>query len=289
MKFANPKTDFTFKRLFGDEQRKNLTMNFLNNLLERKSGNLITQITFCDNTNVPEMEEYKYSSVDVNCTDQSGARFIIEMQVAHEVYFLLRSQYYASCALSRQLKKGVEYQFLKPVIFVGIMNHTIFDDTQDAITHNLICNSKTGQQTMHHLEFHYVELSKFNKELDELVTEMDKWLYFFKKADDLEIIPEIFAKSLDFVEAFHVVEQSLWTPAEHEKYRKQLDVMYRDEILQAGLEERGRQEGLEEGIQKGALKEKEAMAINALHEGLNVDLIVKLTSLSVEQIQSLKK
>ena len=65
--------------------------------------------------------------------------------------------------------------------------------------------------------------------------------------------------------------------------------MYRDEILQAGLEERGRQEGLEEGIQKGALKEKEAMAINALHEGLNVDLIVKLTSLSVEQIQSLKK
>ena len=160
MKFANLKTDFTFKRLFGDKHRKNLTINFLNNLLERKQGNLILEITFCDNANVPEMEDYKYSSVDVNCIDQSGARFIIEMQVAHEIYFLLRSQYYASCALSRQLKKGVEYQNLKPVIFIGIMNHTIFDETQDAVTHNLICNVKIGKQTMHHLEFHYVELSK---------------------------------------------------------------------------------------------------------------------------------
>ena len=262
-------------------------------MLERQQSHLITEITFCDNTNVPEMEDYKYSSVDVNCVDQSGARFIIEMQVAHEVYFLLRSQYYASCALSRQLKKGVEYQTLKPVIFIGIMNHTIFDNSQDAITHNLICNIKTGQQTMHHLEFHYVELSKFNKKLDELVTEMDKWLFFFKEADNLEIIPESFAKSKDFIEAFHVVEQSLWTPAEYEKYRKQLDAMYRDEILQAGLEERGRQEGLEEGMLKGEAKgmqkTSKAMAIKLLKKGMDIAEIAEITELSIEDIQSFKK
>lgn len=275
MNFATPTTDFTFKRLFGDAQRTNLPINFLNNLLERKEGNLITKIVFSDTANIPKAEGSKQSSVDISCTDQSGHQFIIEMQVAHEVYFLLRSQYYASFALSNQLKKGGSFEYLKPVIFVGIMKHDLFDYNQDPITHHFIIDSKTGKQSMEHLQFHYVELSKFHKKIEELETQMDKWLFFFKNATDLEMIPEQFKSSPDFTEAFHVVEQSLWTPEERKIYRKNLDEMSFYDRLQEGM------------VEKGERKKAEKIAIKLLKKGTNICDIADITELSVEQLELL--
>jgi predicted transposase/invertase (TIGR01784 family) len=273
MKFANVQTDLTFKRLFGDDQRKNLTINFLNAVLNRKKGNLIKSLTFCDGANIPEIEDYKYSAVDINCIDEAGNRFIIEMQVAHQVYFLLRSQYYVAYALAQQLKKGQKYSTLIPVIFVGIMNHRLFEDRLKAITHHGICDLETRKQSMFHSEYHYIELANFNKTIDELETDLDKWLFFFKESQDLEIIPPIYQNSPDFLEAFHVLEKSLWTPEEQELYRKQLATIHHDDLIQEGL--------IEKGIEK--------VAINGLKEGLSLELLQKLTGLSIEQIQSLKK
>ncbi len=281
MKFANPKTDFTFKRLFGDDHRKNLTINFLNNLLERKSGKLITEITFCDNANIPAAETEKVTYLDISCTDQSGTDFIIEMQVAKEASFLQRSQYYAAFALSNQLKKGDLYNKLQPVIFIGIMNNPLFANKNKAISHHLICDMDSHQQSLRHLEFHYIELSKFHKKLDELETQIDKWLYFFKHADSLETIPQQFATSKEFKEAFHVIEQSLWTTAELKAYQRSLDALNRDFRLQEGI--------FDEGLAKGAQKKAEAVAINLLKMQVSAEIIAQATELSIEQIQEIAK
>lgn len=277
MKFANPKTDFTFKRLFGNEHRKNLTIDFLNNLLERKQGNLITHITFCDNANIPTAETEKVTYLDISCIDQLQHNFIIEMQVAKEAAFLQRSQYYAAFALSNQLKKGDLYNKLKPVIFVGIMNNILFSKNKKAVSHHLICDMDTQEQSLKHLEFHYVELNNFNKKVDKLESNIDKWLYFLKKADSLETIPQQFASSIEFKEAFHVLEQSLWTAAEKKAYLKSLDAINRDFRLQEGM--------IEEGEQKKA----EAVAINLLKMGISPEIIAQGTELSIEQINDISQ
>ena len=279
MKFLNPTTDTAFKRLFGDKHRKNLTINFLNSLLERNSGNLITEITFRDTAHIPDTIDGKFSCVDINCIDQSGNHFIIEMQVAKEAHFLQRAQFYAASALSRQLKKAETYKNLQPVIFIAIMRNQLFLDNQDAITHHLICNTKTGKQSMRHLEFHYVELNNFHKQLDELVSNIDKWLYFLKHAEDLDVVPHVFEESKDFIEAFHVMEKSLWSPADLIKYRADLDRMYRDTRLQEGM--------VEAGIEIGAQKSREEIARNLLQEGLSINLVAKSTKLSVKRIAEL--
>ena len=67
MKFLDPKTDTAFKKLFGNEHRKNLTMSLLNSLLERSEGHLITDVSFRDNGNLPEILSKKTSFVDINC------------------------------------------------------------------------------------------------------------------------------------------------------------------------------------------------------------------------------
>jgi hypothetical protein len=60
---------------------------------------------------------------------------------------------------------------------------------------------------------------------------------------------------------------------EQELYRKQLATIHHDDLLQEGL--------VEKGIEK--------VAINGLREGLHVELLQKLTGLSIDEIQSLKK
>ncbi|MEG4209862.1 PD-(D/E)XK nuclease family transposase [Microcoleus sp. S13_B4] len=40
------------------------------------------------------------------------------------------------------------------------------------------------------IELIFIELPKFNKQLDELETLTDKWVYFMKNAPSLEVIPQ---------------------------------------------------------------------------------------------------
>ena len=53
MKF-NRLNDLYFKRLLGDKNKKSLTLNFLNSILDRDANNYFTDITFLDKDNEPE-------------------------------------------------------------------------------------------------------------------------------------------------------------------------------------------------------------------------------------------
>ncbi len=44
-KYLKPTTDIAFKKLFGTQERANLTKDFLNSILEKKAGELITKLT----------------------------------------------------------------------------------------------------------------------------------------------------------------------------------------------------------------------------------------------------
>ena len=78
MNFANPKTDFVFKRLFGTDAHKNLTISLLNNILGRKPGSLITNVTFYNTENNPIAKGEKESYLDILCKDLSLQEGIFE-------------------------------------------------------------------------------------------------------------------------------------------------------------------------------------------------------------------
>lgn len=289
MKFANPKTDFVFKRLFGTEGHEKLTISLLNNILNRSEGNLITKVTFCNIENLPIADGEKESYLDILCKDQSDHYFIIEMQIAKDQAFGKRSIYYSSLKIIDQMHDGDPYSKIKPVIFIGILNHPMFGNKNRVISHHLICDMDTGQQSFDEVEFHYVELSNFHKELDDLHTDLDKWLYFLKKAEDLKIIPDQFAQSPEFKEAFHVIEKTFWNPEERRAYQKSLDVLNKDIRLQAGIFEEGEAKGIEKGELKGRIEEKEAVAINLLKLNIDIAIISQSTGLSIDQINNITK
>jgi predicted transposase/invertase (TIGR01784 family) len=280
MNFANPKADFTFKRLFGSDGHKNLTISLLNNILERTEHNQITEIKFCNIENIPAMDSEKESYLDILCTDKLGNKFIIEMQVAKEQAFRKRSVFYTALGIVEQMHKGDDYSKIKPVIFIGILNHPMFANKDRVISHHIVCDVDTARQSFEEVEWHYVELCNFNKTLEQLKTNLDKWLYFLKEAASLSVIPDQFTNSPEFKEAFEVIEQSLWTPEERRAYLKSLDALNKNNRLQAGIFD----EGLEEGIQRKA----EAVAIKMLKKNKSFDEISELTELTIEQITTLK-
>ncbi|MBN2664404.1 MAG: hypothetical protein JXR68_12205 [Bacteroidales bacterium] len=54
------------------------------------------------------------------------------------------------------------------------------------------------------------------------------------------------------------------------------------------LETKGRRKGLEEGIEEGIEKEKKKIALSMIIEGISDDIILKLTGISIEQLNFLK-
>jgi len=278
MNFLDPKSDMAFKKLFGDLTHKNILMSFLNSVLERIEGKKIVDVTINDPNNVAETPPSKTSIVDVRCTDQSNNQYIIEMQVITQKDYAARAQYYSSLALSRQLASGEKYHKLVPVIFVGILDFKLFQSSH-YISHHLILDNETHAHELKHLEFHFIELEKFNKELDGVSTILDKWIYFLRHAVTLQKVPASF-KDPVLTEAFNVLAQSNWSKNELEAYDHYLDAIRSSASQLETAEDRG--------IAKGELKKAVEIAQQLL-DVLDVETIAQKTGLSLSEIEKLKK
>jgi hypothetical protein len=123
--FADPKTDFVFKKLFGTEEHKPLLMALLNGLLELDEAHRVVQVEL-----LPPVQELKYSIVDVKCTDARGAHCVVEMQVLNVEGFEKRVVYNVAKAYTGQLEAGQPYPDLNDVIGVTVCDFELWPRAQ---------------------------------------------------------------------------------------------------------------------------------------------------------------
>jgi len=291
MKFADPKNDLAFKKIFGSAQHKNILISFLNSVLDFKDENSIVEVELANPYQIPKIPDLKETILDIQATNQKKDKFIVEMQRKDLGNFSKRSLYYTSKAYVEQLPKGNDYTSLKKVYFIGIVNFEIFSN-ESFISRHLIINKETSKQDLDDFEFTFIELPKFNKELNELKSILDKWIYFIKNANDLTLIPQIYQTKEAFVEAFEIAKQTSWDKEELKVYEymalKEFDEINalrtaEDKGMKKGLE-RGIKEGIEQGIQQGIIE----MAKNLL-DVLDNETIALKTGLDVKYIQNLRK
>ena len=279
MNFLDPKVDIAFKKIFGSADHKNLTINFLNNILNLPAHKWIEEITFLETEKQPVRLKGKKVYFDVYCIDAQKSHYIIEIQMLNEFNFIERSEYYVARALALQLNKGKEYQDLLPVIFLGIVNYNLFDelddDQQQVFSSYSMRNDITGKQLKNtRMSLHYIELSKFNKTLEQLDTIADCWLYFLKNAKNLDVIPE---QLTELTEAFHLLDELQWSSLDLQEYSQEQEIIDREKRQQEGA----RKEGIEESAK--------LIACNLLENGMSVEFVAKTTGLSCAQIEQLCK
>ena len=116
MEKFNRLNDLYFKKLLGDKKRKNLTLSFLNGILNKDDENYFTDITFLDKDNEPLTLDGKLSKLDIRADLNDGTQVDIEVQVCPFKLMAERSLYYWSKMYSEQLEKGAEYKKLKKAI-----------------------------------------------------------------------------------------------------------------------------------------------------------------------------
>ncbi len=277
--FATPLLDSTFKLVFGEKSHKQLTMDFLNDLLERTgSSHEIKEISFMHQELVPRKFEDKKSILDINCTDGQGNQFIIEIQRRNEDYFDACLFYYAASLLSQQLQETDPYSRLKPVIILGILNFKLYPDSDEPISHHMMCDMRTGKQSINLIEVHVVELGKFTKKVDELMTHIDKWLFFLQCAHEQVAIPEVYHDMPSIQKAFDVIARWNWTPQQVAEYEQEVRA-FQIAITQELAEEKKREVSVYEA--------KKDIAINLLHFGLSKEQVAAATGLTIDQINKL--
>ena len=283
MKFADPKNDIAFKRIFGDENHTEVLISFLNSVLDFKGEKKIKEVKIANPYQIPKIKDLKNTILDIKAKNEKNEEFIVEMQVEKDKEFAKRSLYYTSKSYVNQIKKGDKYPTLKKVYFIGILNFNIFSN-KHYISRHLILNKETMKQELKDFEFNFIELPKFKKRLKELKTTLDKWIYFIKEAENFEMIPKEFENIEEFKTAFEKAKIYNWDKEELEVY----DYVAIREGRRKSEIETAKEDGRNEGIEIGENRAKIEIAKNALNNGIDIDTIVLLTGLDKETIQNLR-
>ncbi len=287
MRFINPKIDFSFKKIFGSNQSKPILISFLNAMIY--DGNpTITDLEIIDPC-LPSKDSY----LDVKARLAEGATVIIEMQVLNVESFAKRVVYNTAKAYSTQLIRGESYFNLKPVIALTITDFEMFDNDREVISHFVFKEKKRLFDYIDpEIEMIFIELPKFNKQLDELETLTDKWVYFMKNAPSLEVVPQTMETVSEIQQAFEIANETNLNPEEladleaRERY-----ILDQQGISRKGIEEamqQGMQQGMQRGMQQG-MREKALEIARQLLNVLDNQTISQTTGLSVDDIQSLRE
>jgi predicted transposase/invertase (TIGR01784 family) len=295
MVFINPKTDFAFKKIFGSEQSKDILISFLNALLYNANP-IIEDLEILDPYQVPRILGIKDTYLDVKARITGNKTVIIGMQVLNVEGFEKRILYNAAKAYSIQLQKGQGYTSLNPVIALTITDFEMFKARQN-VSSRFVLKEKDElfDYPIEDLELVFVELPKFNKELDELETVTDKWIYFMKSARSLRTVPEIMGIVPEIRQAFEIASEANLTPEELEDLEKR-EIFIQDQRnaiirgVREGLKEateQAKQEAREEGREEGALEAKLEIAKRLL-DTLEEEAVSQMTGLSIEEIRRLR-
>ena len=289
-------TDFGFKRIFGTKPNKDLLINFLNSLFE--GFQVIKDVKYLNSEHVGDVYAERKAIFDVYCENENGEKFIVEMQNAYQKYFKDRSLFYSTFPIREQAPKGADWNFkLDHVYTVALLNFDLSEEAfdKDDINHDVgLLDKKTHKVFNDKLSFKYVEIAKFDKTEDELVTLYDKWLYVLKNLSRLDKRPAALKEKI-FSKLFGEAEIAKFTPTELKEYEDSLKA-YRDvknsidTALEKGREEgraEGRAEGRVEGREEGKNLKAIQIAKKMLAAGMDIDTIINMTDLSKSEIEKL--
>ena len=269
-------TDFGFKRIFGTKPNKDLLIDFLNSLFNGEQ--VVKDVTFLNSEHVGDVHTDRKAIFDVYCENEKGEKFIVEMQNAYQTYFKDRSLYYATFPIREQAQKGEGWNYkLKHVYIVALLNYDMSDPafSDDTINHDIgLLDKQTHRVFNDKLTFKYVEISKFNKRIEELKTNYDKWLFVLQNLSRLDCQPE-YLKTAVFNRLFAEAEIAKFTRAELREYEDSLKA-YRDI-----------KNSLDSAEEKGERKKAIEIAKNLLEMGMPIDNLMKATGLSLEEIAKL--
>jgi predicted transposase/invertase (TIGR01784 family) len=277
MIFADLKNDFVFRRIFG--AHPDLLCGLLNDLLERTGAQAIETLEYLPSEQIPHLEGWKLSILDVRCKDRSGTTFVVEMQLVHHSGFINRVVYNACKAYARQLKPGEWYTALQDVVAITICDFELWPEAEQTkaglppvpmLSRWDMVERSSKNHGLLQVQYAFLELPKLPKQRP-ATPGAELWAWLFVHAPELTEIPtELVAGP--YREALELANQAKFTPGELEAYEKTRDEIRQVIEIAAERWAQGKAEGITEGHTKGKAEGKAESILTILAaRGLAVD------------------
>jgi len=261
------KSDFIFKLIFGDQRNTDILTGFLKSVLDIPEEEY-DYLTVIDPHLKKESLTDKYAILDVKVHTKSGGIIQVEIQVAPIPDMIPRVIYGQSKMVTEQMASGDNWGIIKRVISIIITDFTLVPG--NGKYHNQFrYRSMDGTEFTKLMEIDTLELEKIPLETDG--TELWPWVKFIK-SDSEEALDVIAEKNPQIKKAVGVL--------------KELSADERTRMLYEEREKTRRD--LQSRIDGARNEQSILIAKNAINMNMNTDIIIKLTGLTREVIESLQ-
>ena len=270
-RYARILLDYWFKRAFGMENRKRLLMLFLQEVIPEHR---IASLTYAPQEHQNPSPDMKGIRVDVECTDEDGTRFVVEMQLAHQLYFYERALFNSTFAIQEQMIAGQDSYDFPAVYFIGLMDFTLHEDTDRVLFRYELRERSINELMTDRIQYIFLELPNCRVITSES-TVLEKFCYALHNMENLPGRPEGFEGEL-FRLLFETAEIATFSPQEKIKLendmRTERDI--RNQIAYA--HDKGMEEGVAKGIEQGVGAERARIMENLRKKGFPEEEIAKL-------------
>ena len=290
------KSDIVFKAFFSRKENE----YFLKNFLEVILGDKLEIKKVLHDVRLEQLaKEQKYGILDLGVELANGKFVNVEIQLRNFNNIEERTTFYASKKITEQLGNGTNYEDLKPVIIIAILDYS-FIDLPDYFTETIRVSANHRNYELNNtVKYYYIELNKFRNQNPDMSIPLNQWLAFLdmERSDLLDMAKKknnLIKKAVENYEVLtgdaeikRLAEIKLMSDLEEHSALTSARANGKARGLKEGLK-LGREEGLQEGREKGLQEAKKEIIINLLKENISLEKISKISGLSINKIKEIQ-
>ncbi len=274
-KLMNPKVDFVFKSIFGNQKHSKILVDFLNAVFRLTNDDKIVEVKIQNPHLDKKHMEDKYSILDVKAKANDNTLINIEIQVVKND-MIARSLYYLSKMISGQLKEKEDYSKILKTVTINLLDFIILKNTDRIHNAFFFKEYETNMLLTNLAEIHFIEFPKLGREQSVKELPLLDWIKFINFPESKEV-EEIMKKNASIQEARNLLYNLSMDPEAREIYENR-EKAARDWYSSLEVAKN-------EGIEKG----KAEIALKMLKSGMSIEDIVRFTGLADEMVQEILK
>ena len=278
----NALNDLLFKFVFGHEERKEVTLSFINATLQLEGVHAFVDLHFADRALEPEEAEGKTSVLDLLCITNDGTQVNIEVQVQNRQNMAQRSLYYWAKLYQSSLRKSKAYDTLRRTVAINLLAYSFLPQESFHNVYSLYDSAKSHRLT-DDIELHFLELPKVRRQDLRNMRCLDKWMAFLNNKLSNEEMEELAMSEAAIGTAWDAIDDYLQDMSRRRRYEAQEKYEHDYVSDMKGSREEGRKEGRKEGLRLGAQR----TALNLLRMNLPMETVVTASELSEEDVRAL--
>ena len=292
----DPKSDYAFKRFFGTVSNKELTIGFLNSLLNKDIKDIIFHNVEMQGNNT----DSRKAVFDLFCEGSDGELFIVEIQKKRQKYFSDRVLYYASFVI--QMRADIESEnfrlakeeerrrwnyHINKVYVVCFLDFRLDTRYTDKYRWDVVRMDRELKipfsETLNEI---YLELPKFNLNFEECDTFYKKFLYTM---NNIDIMGQLSKETIQNDKLLRKLKSAIELQRMSAKERLAYELSIAAERDLAACMATSFEEGEEKGIAKGITEGMRKIILNMKQAGMDLATIAKTAGLPEKEVEALLK